>query len=171
MKVQDVMSREPFVCDPDSPIAEIAAQMRDLDIGMIPVCAGKHLEGVVTDRDIVVRAVAEELDPIGTVAEDVMSTDVVHCDQEDDIAKAAETMRQYQIRRLLVLDRKKQLVGVISLGDIATQAADPGLSAATLQEISQPSNDETRSPRHAEDEEWPGLEAINPALRSESFPH
>ena len=171
MKVKDVMSRDPFVCDPDTPIAEIAAQMRDLEIGLIPVCDGKHLEGIITDRDIIVRAVAEELDPIATVAEEVMSTDVIFCFQDEDLTNVAQLMEENQIRRLVVLDQNKKLVGVISLGDLATKANIPAVVAQTLREISSPPNAVSQSTRNRpRDDDWQ-IEAINPASRSETFRH
>ena len=140
MKIKEVMSRDPYVCDPDTPISEIASWMRDLDVGMIPVCDGRKLRGMVTDRDIVIRAVAEEMELADTLAEDVMSAEVTYCFQDDDVEEASELMEKNQIRRLVVLDEDKMMVGIVSLGDIALKVDDDELTSETLEEISRPAS-------------------------------
>jgi CBS domain-containing protein len=136
MKIYDIMSRDPYVCDPETPLSEVAARMRDLDVGIIPVCDGRKIQGTVTDRDIVLRAVADELDPAMTVAEEVMTSEVTFCFEDEDVDEASALMEENQIRRLVVLDREMQLVGILSLGDIAAKAHDDQLAGATLEAIS-----------------------------------
>lgn len=170
MKIEEIMSRDPYVCDPETPLSEIAATMRDLDIGIIPVCDGRKIQGTVTDRDIVLRAVADELDPSTTVAEEVMTSEVTYCFEDEEVDEASALMEENQIRRLVVLDREMQLVGIISLGDIAAKANDDELAGATLDAISQPASIETDIADDDIDDEL-SVDAINPALRSETFPH
>lgn len=138
MKIHEIMSRDPYVCDPETPLSEVAARMRDLDIGMIPVCDDRRIQGTVTDRDIVLRAVADELDPSMTVAEEVMTSEVTYCFDDEEVTEASALMEENQIRRLVVLDREMQLVGILSLGDIAARADNDALAGATLDAISQP---------------------------------
>jgi len=126
------------VIHPASTVREAAEKMRDLDVGFLPVCDGYRFIGVVTDRDIVVRGLAEGRDAAQAVA-DVMSTDVVYCYDDQDVSEAARVMEQHQIRRLLVLDRNKNLAGVVSLGDLATETSDDRLKGDVLEQISQPS--------------------------------
>ena len=117
---------------------EAAEKMRDLDVGFLPVCDGYRFIGVVTDRDIVVRGLAEGRDPAQAVA-DVMSTDVVYCYDDQDVSEAARVMEQHQIRRLLVLDRDKNLAGIVSLGDVVVETTDDAQAGKTLEAISEPS--------------------------------
>jgi len=113
--------------------------MRDLDVGLLPVCGDNNrLAGMITDRDVTVRAVAEGLDPKATHVEQVMTPDVMYCFEDQDVTEAAGLMKKEQIRRLVVLNRDKRLVGVVSLGDLATKTGDDDLSGETLEEISEP---------------------------------
>lgn len=155
MKIKDAMTPDPYVCAPDTPLFEVASRMRDMDVGMIPVCDGVRIQGVVTDRDIVVRAVAEELDLPKLVASDVMTDAVTYCFEDDDVAKAAGLMETQQIRRLIVLDREKNLVGILSLGDLATKAEDDSLSGETLEKISESPNAPGESQPLNKDDDMP----------------
>lgn len=170
MKIHDIMTRDPYVCDPETPLSEVAAQMRDLDVGMIPVCDGNKLRGTVTDRDIVLRAVADELDPTMTVADEVMTSEVTYCFEDDDVSKAAELMELEQIRRLPVLNRSEQIVGIISLGDIAVKGKNDRKAGETLDAISQVSNTQSHIGEDDKDDEL-SVGVIDPEIRSESFPH
>jgi CBS domain-containing protein len=133
------MTRDVQVVAPDATIREAAALMKALDIGPLPVCDGRTLLGVVTDRDLAVRATAEGRDPNTTRVREVMSAGVVTAFEDDDVRDAAKLMQREQIRRLLVLSRDKLLVGIVSLGDVATEAGDAKLAGRTLEEISEPS--------------------------------
>jgi len=137
--VRDVMTRGVETAAPDATIAEVARRMRDLDVGSLPVCDGSKLIGIVTDRDLSVRATAAEKDPNTTRVRDVMSPQLTWVFEDEPADAAARVMRERQIRRLPVLDRSDRLVGVVALADLATDLGDDKLKGATLEEISQPS--------------------------------
>jgi len=139
MKVKDVMRRGVECARPDATLKEAAMKMRELDIGTMPVCGeNQRLVGMLTDRDITIRAVAEGQNPMIAHVREIMTPNVIYC--YDDIAaeEAAELMKENQIRRLVVLNRDKQLVGIISLGDLAVETGDKKLSGDALEQISEP---------------------------------
>jgi CBS domain-containing protein len=138
MQIREIMTREVEVIRPDASIREAATKMKDLDVGAIPVCDGQRLQGVVTDRDIAVRAVAEGRDSTRTHVADIMSKDLAYCFEDDQVEEAATIMEMKQIRRLPILDRNKQLVGIVSLGDLSVRSGDQDLAGEALQEISEP---------------------------------
>jgi CBS domain-containing protein len=139
MQLKDVMARDVEVIAPDASLREAAEKMRALDIGSVPVCDGRRLIGMVTDRDITVRAVAEGRDPALARVRDVMTPDVTYCYEDDDVKDAARLMGERQIRRLAVLDRgSKQLVGMVSLGDVAVDTGDKKMAGDALRKISEP---------------------------------
>ncbi len=119
MQVKDAMHKTAEWAEVTTPIQLIAAKMRDLDIGAIPIGDKDKLVGMVTDRDIAMRTVAAGKDATRLTAGDVMSSGIVYCRDTEDVADAVRIMEQKQIRRLPVLNDKKRLVGVLSLGDIA----------------------------------------------------
>jgi CBS domain-containing protein len=140
MKVYEIMSRDVDVVAPETTLRDAAERMHSLDVGVLPVCADDRLVGVITDRDITVRATADGLDPFSTQVGEVMSRDdVVTCSEDEDVEDAARMMRDKQVRRLPVLNRERRLVGILSLGDVAVDAVDPDISSETLKEISRPS--------------------------------
>jgi CBS domain-containing protein len=112
--------------------------MRSLDAGSLPVCDHDRLAGMITDRDITVRAVADGRDPRTATVRDAMSEGINYCFEDDDVADAARLMRQKQIRRLVVLNHDKRLVGIVSLGDLAVETSDEHLAGETLERVSQP---------------------------------
>src|SRR5262245_56394299 len=114
MLVKDVMTRHAECVGPDVTLQEAAARMRDLDVGSLPICENDRLVGIVTDRDIAVRATAQGLDPRTARAREVMTPDIVWCFEDEDVTEAARLMKENQIRRLAVLDRNKRLVGIVS---------------------------------------------------------
>lgn len=138
VKIESIMSRNPSHCHPDSPLTEVAAQMRDLGIGIIPVCSGKKIHGMITDRDIAIRAVANRLPLALTPAKQVMTTEVVCCYEDQDLREVVALMQDYQVRRLVVLNRTKKMIGMVSLGDIAAKCHGHALCGAALREISLP---------------------------------
>jgi CBS domain-containing protein len=142
MKVSDVMSRAVDVIRPDSTLDEAAERMRRLDIGPLPVCDGDRLVGMITDRDITVRATAESRDPVTTRVSEIMTPEVVFTYDDEDVKQAAKLMEDHQLRRLVVLNREKKLVGIVSLGDLAVETKDDKLKGQVLEEISQPSEPE-----------------------------
>ncbi|MDP8921307.1 MAG: CBS domain-containing protein [Chloroflexota bacterium] len=137
--VRDVMTRQPDVIAPDAKVAEAARKMRDLDVGSLPVCDGQRLVGMITDRDISIRATAEGKDPNTTPVRQVMSPEVAWVFEDEPATMAASVMRQRQIRRLPVLDRNDKLVGIVALGDLATDLPSDTIKGSTLEDISYPS--------------------------------
>jgi CBS domain-containing protein len=119
MKILEVMSRDVEVIEPGATLRQAAERLRARDVGALPVCEGERIRGMLTDRDIVVRGLARGLEPTAPV-EQVMTREVAWCYDDDDVEDAAELMRDRQIRRILVLSRARELVGILSLGDLAT---------------------------------------------------
>jgi len=138
MLVRDVMSRDVKMTQPHSTLREAAELMKVFDVGPLPVCDGDRLVGIITDRDITVRAVAEGQDCWEGKVRDAMSTDIGYCFDDDAIAIVARQMQEKQIRRLLVLDREKRLVGIVSLGDLSVNTGETNTAGETLQAVSQP---------------------------------
>ncbi|HEU5314942.1 MAG TPA: CBS domain-containing protein [Chloroflexota bacterium] len=140
MKVQEVMTREVEVIHPNATIAEAAEKMKSLDVGPLPVCDGTKVHGMVTDRDITIRATAAGHDPNTTKVRDVMSPDVQYVFEDQDVNDAAQMMAEKQIRRLIVLNRDKHLVGIVAMADLAVDAHKDKLTGQTLQSISEPAH-------------------------------
>ena len=138
MQVKDVMTRDVEVVYPMNSLMEAAQKMRALDIGMLPVFDGNFIVGMLTDRDITVRATAEGLDPKTTSVQEAMSPEVVHAYEDEDIDDAAQKMSDRQLRRLIVLDRNRKLAGIVSIGDLAIDSHDAKLTGKTLEKISFP---------------------------------
>jgi CBS domain-containing protein len=138
-QLRDVMTTNVEVIRPDASVAEAASTMRRIGVGFLPVCDGRRLQGTLTDRDIVVRTIADGRDPQVTTIREAMSPDVVYAFDDESVDRAADLMRQHQIRRLAIVDRGKSLVGVVALGDLAVDTGDDRLSGATLERISEPS--------------------------------
>lgn len=137
-QIKDVMTHDVQVISPDAPISEAAGLMRDGDFGLLPVGEDDRMIGTISDRDIVLRAVAEGKDNSTTVR-DVMTGGGVHWVYEDDsVDKAAALMSEHQVRRLPVVNNDKRLVGIVSLGDFAVETAAAKPAAKALTEISQP---------------------------------
>ncbi|MBE9638789.1 CBS domain-containing protein [Salipiger mangrovisoli] len=119
MKVSEAMRISAEWVSADTPVSEIASQMAKDNLGALPVGRDGRLVGMITDRDLALRVVAKKLDPETTLAIEVMSPGIVFCRTEESVEDAIHLMEQKQIRRLPVLDEKKRLVGMLSLGDIA----------------------------------------------------
>jgi CBS domain-containing protein len=142
MQIREVMTEGPQIIRPDASAAEAAAMMRDLDVGSLPVCDGAALQGLLTDRDIVVRLVAEGLEPSGTRVSEIMTPGATYCFDDQTVEEAAMVMEAHQIRRLPILSRDKHLIGMLSLGDVAVRAhgtEDRELADEALRNISEPS--------------------------------
>ena len=137
MKAQDVMTKNVHVVTMDTSIMEVARLMAREDIGSVPVHADDKLVGMVTDRDIVVRAIAEGLDASSTRAGDVMSESIKYCRADDDVVAIARNMSELGVRRLPVVDADKRLVGFISLANIAS-ANNAGATDKLLDGVAQP---------------------------------
>lgn len=134
MRIQDVMTREVRTIAPTNTLREAARLMGDIDAGSLPVAESDRLVGMLTDRDIAVRAIAAGKGPDTTVGE-AMSPDILYCYDDQDIDEVCENMSDMQVRRLPVVDRNKKLVGIVSLGDLArrgeTDAAGEALEGIT----------------------------------------
>lgn len=143
MKLSEIMTRDVEIIQPDDSLQLAAKKMRDRDIGFLPVCDGTELMGVLSDRDLTIRALAEGMDVNVMLSRDLMTTPAVFCYDDQDVTEAARIMEEKQIRRLVVLGREgEQLVGVISLGDLA-RASTNGLSGQVLKQVSAPNKPES----------------------------
>jgi len=143
MKLSEIMTRDVEVMQPDDSLQSAAKKMRDRNIGFLPVCDGDTLIGVLSDRDLTIRALAEGMDVSVMLGRDLMTTPAISVFDDQEVEEAAKIMEENQIRRLVVVGREeKRLVGVISLGDLArNQTAD--LSGQVLQKVSEPDSTET----------------------------
>jgi CBS domain-containing protein len=137
MKLKEIMTHDVEVIHPDDSLQTAAQKMRDRDIGFLPVCDGDRLIGTVTDRDMIVRVIAEGRDPTTIIGRNLATTPVIYCFEDQSVDEAARIMQENQIRRLVILNRDKRLVGVVSLGDLArNRPADR--SGEVLQSVSEP---------------------------------
>ncbi|MDB5489630.1 MAG: hypothetical protein JWQ58_3345 [Reyranella sp.] len=141
MQVSEIMTRQVETVAPDASLQKAAEAMEAMGVGSLPVCAGKRLVGTITDRDIVVRAVAAGWSPVDTLVKDCMTEDVAYAFCDEETEEVLERMKVLQVRRLAILDRDKTLVGIVALGDIATEpdAAAEARVGAAVAEISEPS--------------------------------
>jgi CBS domain-containing protein len=134
------MTQDLVVCTPTNTVTEVARLMKTEDIGPVLVVdneQSKTLVGIVTDRDLVLKAIAEGLDPKTTKVSDVMSKKLVTCYTDDDVEQAMNAMAQYQLRRIPVAEENMKLVGIISQADVATRLGEPEKTAEVVKEISQ----------------------------------
>lgn len=138
MQLKDVMTRNPDSVSPDSSVFEAAGKMKSLDVGFLPVCDGSSVKGVVTDRDIVLRSVADGRDPQRTAVRDVMTDRVDMLPEDADVVEAVEMMRRDQVRRVVVTDGNGACCGVVSLGDLAVKVRDDARCGEVLEEVSEP---------------------------------
>jgi len=138
MRVKEVMTSGVEVIYPDSTLDEAAARMKALDVGLLPVCDGGRLVGMLTDRDITVRATAEGEAPTAVRVRDIMTEGVLYCFEDQLVSEAARLMQEHQVRRVVVLDRDKRLIGIVSLGDLAIETGDEALACQTLGQVSEP---------------------------------
>jgi CBS domain-containing protein len=136
MKVRDIMTRDVHVMNPDQSLQEVAREMSKKDVGAVPIAENDRLVGMITDRDIAIRAVAEGKGP-NLKVRDIMTEQVKYCFEDDDVDHIAKNMADIQMRRLPVVNREKRLVGIVSLGDLAIRG-DKSKAGETLEQISQP---------------------------------
>lgn len=136
MRVSEAMTRDVQVARPEDTIQSAARRMAQIDAGSLPVCDGETLQGMITDRDIVVRALAEGRS-FDTPVSEVMTAEVQYAYADDDLDEAADRMAEAQIRRLPVIDKDRRLVGILALGDMTGKLRDK-TTGQTLEDISQP---------------------------------
>jgi len=136
MKIRQIMSTQVHLISPDQTIREAARKMSEEDVGALPIAESDRLLGMITDRDIAIRAVAEGKGPTTKVS-DVMTSNVKYCFEDEELEHVTQNMADIQMRRMPVMDRDKRLVGIVSLADLATKA---GMTQAgkALGGISQP---------------------------------
>jgi len=124
MKVKDAMHKGVDWVSPDTPVNELAKLMRDHDVGAIPIGENDRLVGMVTDRDIVCKGLAQDdFDALSTTARDVMTAEIHCCRDDDDLAKAVRHMDELKVRRLPVINKSRRMVGILSLGDVSHSAS------------------------------------------------
>ena len=146
MKLSEIMTSDVEVIHPDDTLQTAAQKMRDRDIGFLPVCDGDRLIGVLSDRDVMVRALAEGLDSKTMLGRDLVTSPAIYCFEDQSVDEAAKLMHDNQIRRLVILRRDdKRMVGVVSLGDLAINVDDK-LSGDVLQSISEPESSSRPEP-------------------------
>ena len=136
MKIKEVMTSGVECVRPETTLQEAASRMKSLNVGPLPVCEADRPVGIVTDRDIVVRAIAEGRDPRTTRVQDVMTKDVATVKETDDVKEAARLMKERQIRRIVVVGGDQKVVGIVSLGDIAVDTRDDKMSGDVLEKVS-----------------------------------
>jgi len=139
MKCKEIMTKDPVCCLPDDGVQQAAKLMRDEDVGVIPIVEDEDtrtLLGIVTDRDLALRVVAEGRDIATTRLKDVMTTGAIACRADDDSRKALDTMEENQVRRIPVVDSNNKVIGIISQADVATRLAEPKKTAEVVEEIS-----------------------------------
>lgn len=148
MKVRDCMTREVRVASPQQTIQEAARMMADMDTGVLPVGDNERLVGMITDRDIAVRAVCAGKGPDSKVSE-AMTREVKYCFEDEDLEQVIRNMGDLQVRRLPVMSRDKRLVGIVTLGDIAcSRRTDSGTVGEALGSISRTGGQHSQSARH-----------------------
>jgi len=144
VKIQDMMTTEVRIANPNQPIREAARIMAEIDAGVLPVGQDDRLVGMITDRDIAVRAVAEGKAPETPVRE-IMSSEVCYCFADQELDEVAANMGEIKVRRLPVVDRNKRLVGIVSLGDVALADNRGQTSGAALSAVSRPGGEHSQT--------------------------
>jgi CBS domain-containing protein len=139
MKCKEIMTKDPTCCLPGDTVDQAAQLMKDEDVGPVPVVADqqtKRLLGIVTDRDLALKVVAEARQIAAVTVEEVMSRNPVTCHADDDLQKAIDTMEKHQVRRIPVVDDDNRIIGIIAQADIATRAHERETTAEVVEEIS-----------------------------------
>jgi CBS domain-containing protein len=136
-KVREVMTARPRCVTPDTPVTQVAEVMESEDVGAVPVVENDQLAGMITDRDIVIRAIAKGKDPRGMPVREIYTKQVLAVRPEDDLKDVVKAMAGYQVRRLAVVDADNHLVGVVSQADVALEAREKDVGEM-VEEISKP---------------------------------
>ena len=138
MRVAEIMTRDVEIVNPDDTLQTAAKMMGEINAGALPVGANNRLIGMITDRDIAVRAVGEGLDPRQSKVGEVMTAEVHYCFEDEDTDSVSVKMADLRVRRLPVLNREKRLVGIVALGDLAVEDQDGDTARKALKGVSQP---------------------------------
>ncbi|MDB5408370.1 MAG: domain containing protein [Rhodospirillales bacterium] len=141
MKIGEIMTRDVEIANPDDTLQTAARLMADLNSGILPVGENDRLVGVVNDRDIAIRGVAQGLDPTTTAIRQIMTSELRYCFEDDTVDDVSRKMGEWQVRRLPVLNSDKRLVGIVSLGDMVLEADDAEPAKDALHSISQPADE------------------------------
>jgi CBS domain-containing protein len=136
MQVSELMTTDPVYIKPEITLNDAAIVMKKIDTGVLPIGDGRKLLGILTDRDIIVRALAEDKSPDITCVEEIMTPDIWYCYEHEPIEKAADYMKNMQVRRLIVLNDNKDFVGVVSLGDLDNRAANEFIVGEVMENVS-----------------------------------
>jgi len=137
MQLREMMTKPVEMITPQASLVDAARKMLIQDVGSLPVCEDEKLVGIITDRDITIRAIANGLDPAKTEVQEVMSHDVVYCGDNSDVEDACRLMQEQQVRRLVVTDEKSSPIGIVSIGDMALQMREEQ-AGEILRDVSQP---------------------------------
>ena len=137
MNVNEIMSRNVECIEPATSIKDAAEKMRALDVGFLPVCEGDKAVGILTDRDITIRHVADGQNPYRVKARDIMTPNVLSCFEDQDVEELARYMQEHEVRRVIVVDRADHIVGVVSLGDLSKVKGEESLAGETLKDIAE----------------------------------
>jgi CBS domain-containing protein len=132
-QIKDVMSSDFKWMSADAPVSQVAQAMRDKDIGFMPLAQNDQLIGMITDRDITIRATAEGKDPQTTKAGEIMTAETLYCYDDQDVEEVCNNMGEVQVRRMPVVNRDKRLVGIVSMGDLAQSASRPNVGQTEQQ--------------------------------------
>jgi CBS domain-containing protein len=158
MKVSDVMTRAVDFIDPSASVQAAATQMAELDVGAVVIGTADKIEGILTDRDIIVRLVVEGLHPARIGVREVMTSDVVSCRIDEEIEDVFAAMRENQFRRMPVLDGEGKAVGIVTLSDLAKHVESPEKVAEKLREISEPHRSREAPKEEASEQETSSAE-------------
>jgi CBS domain-containing protein len=136
MEIREAMTSDVRLVDPGTTLKEAAQMMREGDFGLLPIGENDRMVGTITDRDITIRAVASGKDPNSTTVRDAMSQGIFYCFEDQSVDEVAAMMGDKQVRRMPVLNREKRLVGIVALGDLATERGADDEAGEALSEIS-----------------------------------
>jgi len=140
MQCSEIMTRNPECCVPTDSVMKAAQLMKSQDVGPIPIVAdkdGRKLTGIITDRDLTIKVIAEARDPITTRLKEVMSDNVVTCKESDEVEQVLKLMEDNQVRRIPVVDQDNHLLGIIAQADVATRLGNPGTTGRVVEQISE----------------------------------
>jgi CBS domain-containing protein len=127
IKVKDIMTENPYLISPKKTLRDAAKRMKEIDCGILPVGTADDVVGMITDRDIVIRCLAEDEDYKTQTVEQVMTNDVISCNEDDELTDVADIMAENQVGRLIVMDKNKKVSGIVSFGGIVRNADDAKL--------------------------------------------
>lgn len=140
MICSEIMTKDPEYCAPSDSVMKVAQLMKSEDVGPIPIVDdtdGRRLTGIVTDRDLAIKVVAEARDPKTTQVSEVMSEGLVTCRESDDVTTVLQLMQENQIRRIPVVDNADHLIGIIAQADVATRLGQPSATGKVVEQISE----------------------------------